>query len=131
MKVETKLKKQYEELDPEVSEYMSGLIDNLLEDYGSIKEGWSLTLDMIADWYGMYADAVKDIRANGITFTSAQGNICANPSFSVMKSASSQIQKLLQQFAATPLMKQRVKYLDQRVPIDDGRSYMENILDND
>ena len=131
MKVETKLKKQYESLDPEVNEYMCGLIDNLVNDYGSVQESWSLNLDMIADWYGMYVNAVKDIKTNGLTFTSAQGNLCKNPSFNVMTTASSQIQGLLRQFAATPVTKQRLKYLDQRAPIDDKKASLEYILDND
>ena len=128
MKLETKLKKQYEAQPQVVREYMSDLIDQLLVEYGAINPSWALSLDMICDWFHIYTDAKNDLIKNGTTFTNSRGDICKNPAFSAMNTASSHMQNLLKSFAASPYQKSKMKSLDK--DIRDESDYMRNILEN-
>ena len=128
MKLETKLKKQYEAQPQVVREYMSDLIDQLLVEYGAINPSWALSLDMICDWYHIYADARDDLKTYGTTFTNSRGDICKNPAFSAMNTASSHMQNLLKSFAASPYQKSKMKSLDK--DIRDESEYMKGILEN-
>ena len=53
MKTETRIKKQYDSEPEEVKEYMHDLIDQLVRDYGVIDPSWTVSLDMICDWYNV------------------------------------------------------------------------------
>lgn len=128
MKTETKLKKQYEDQPENVREYMYDLIDQLVSDYGAVNPSWALSLDMICDWYHIYTDARDDLKNNGITFTSSKGDLCKNPAFSAMNTASSHMQNILKSFAASPYQKSKMRALD-KDPRDET-DYMKNILEN-
>ena len=128
MKTETKLKKQYENQPAEVKEYMCDLIDQLVNDYGEINPSWALSLDMICDWYNVYVQARADIKEKGVSFKSSRGDYRPHPSFSALNTASSQIQKLLSSFAASPYQKSKMKSLDKDIRSDDD--YIAGILEN-
>jgi len=129
MKLETKLKKQYESQPEEVRDYMYALIDQLLVDYGAINPSWALSLDMICDWYHIYVDAKNDLFTNGTTFTNSRGDICKNPAFSAMNTSSSHMQNLLKSFAASPYQKSKMKSLDKDA-IRDESDYIKSIMEN-
>lgn len=129
MKTETKLKKQYDREPQEVREYMSDLIDKLVDDYGVIDPSWTVSLDMICDWYNVYVQAREDIKSTGVSFLSSRGDYRPHPSFSAMNTASSQIQKLLSSFAASPYQKSKMKSLEKHgSDIYDEAEYVKNIL---
>ena len=131
MKTETKLKRQYDAEPEEVKEYMYDLIDRLVEDYGGVDPSWAVSLDMICDWYNVYVKAREDIKETGVSFLSSRGDYRPHPSFSAMNTSSSQIQKLLSSFAASPYQKSKMKSLDrQDSKIYDESEYVNGILDN-
>ena len=128
MKTETKLKNRYATKPDEVREYMNDLIDQLVLDYGSINPSWSLSLDMISDWYDVYVKAKSEIGETGVSFMSSRGDFRTHPAFNAMNTASSQIQHLLKSFAASPYQKSKMKALDKDVR--DESEYMKAILEN-
>ena len=131
MKTETKIKKQYDSEPDEVKEYMYDLVDQLVLDYGSINPSWSLSLDMICDWYNVYVKARDDIKTTGVSFLSSRGDYRPHPSFSAMNTASSQIQKLLSTFAASPYQKSKMKSLESRKnDVYDDSEYVRAIMEN-
>lgn len=131
MKTETRIKKQYDSEPEEVKEYMHDLIDQLVRDYGVIDPSWTVSLDMICDWYNVYVKARNDIKETGVSFLSSRGDYRPHPSFSAMNTASSQIQKLLSTFAASPYQKSKMKSLDrQGGKIFDESEYVQGILSN-
>ena len=131
MKTETRMKKQYDSEPEEVKEYMYDLIDQLVRDYGVIDPSWTVSLDMICDWYNVYVKARNDIKETGVSFLSSRGDYRPHPSFSAMNTAPSQIQKLLSTFAASPYQKSKMKSLDrQGSKIYDESEYVQGILAN-
>ena len=131
MKTETRIKKQYDSEPEEVKEYMHDLIDQLVRDYGVIDPSWTVSLDMICDWYNVYVQARNDIKETGVSFLSSRGDYRPHPSFSAMNTVSSQIQKLLSTFAASPYQKSKMKSLDrQGAKIYDESEYINGILEN-
>ena len=131
MKTETRMKKQYDSEPEEVKEYMYDLIDQLVRDYGVIDPSWTVSLDMICDWYNVYVQARNDIKDTGVSFLSSRGDYRPHPSVSAMNTASSQIQKLLSTFAASPYQKSKMKSLDrQGAKIYDESEYINGILEN-
>ena len=82
-------------------------------------------------WYNVYVKARNDIKETGVSFLSSRGDYRPHPSFSAMNTASSQIQKLLSTFAASPYQKSKMKSLDrQGGKIFDESEYVQNILNN-
>lgn len=131
MKTETKIKKQYDNEPDAVKEYMSDLVDQLVSDYGTIDPSWTVSLDMICDWYNVYVQARDDIKTTGVSFLSSRGDYRPHPSFSAMNTASSQIQKLLSTFAASPYQKSKMKSLESRgSSINDESEYVKAIMEN-
>ena len=131
MKTETRIKKQYDSEPEEVKEYMHDLIDQLVRDYGVIDPSWTVSLDMICDLYNVYVQARNDIKETGVSFLSSRGDYRPHQSFSAMNTASSQIQKLLSTFAASPYQKSKMKSLDrQGAKIFDESEYVQGILEN-
>ena len=128
MKLETKLKNRYADKPEEVKEYMYDLIDQLVLDYGAINPSWSLSLDMICDWYNVYVTAKSEIAQTGVSFMSSRGDFRTHPAFNAMNTSSSQIQHLLKSFAASPYQKSKMKALDKDVR--DDSEYMRKILEN-
>ena len=132
MKTETRLKKQYDEEPEEVREYMHDLIDQLVSEYGVLDPSWSVSLDMICDWYNVHVQARNDIKTTGVSFMSSRGDYRPHPSFSAMNTSSSQIQKLLSSFAASPYQKSKMKSLDrQGAKIYDETNDVKYIMEND
>lgn len=129
MKTETKLKTKYASKPEEVREYMNDLIDQLVLDYGSINPSWSLSLDMISDWYDVYVKAKSEIAETGVSFMSSRGDFRTHPAFNAMNTSSSQIQHLLKSFAASPYQKSKMKALDK--DISDSSEYVKSIMEND
>ena len=131
MKTETKIKKQYDNEPDAVKEYMYDLVDQLVNEYGSIDPSWTVSLDMICDWYNVYVQARDDIKTTGVSFLSSRGDYRPHPSFSAMNTASSQIQKLLSTFAASPYQKSKMKSLESRgSSINDESEYVKAIMEN-
>lgn len=131
MKTETKIKKQYDNEPDAVKEYMYDLVDQLVSDYGMIDPSWTVSLDMICDWYNVYVQARDDIKTTGVSFLSSRGDYRPHPSFSAMNTASSQIQKLLSTFAASPYQKSKMKSLESRgSSINDESEYVKAIMEN-
>lgn len=131
MKTETRIKKQYDDQPEVVKEYMHDLIDQLVRDYGVIDPSWTVSLDMICDWYNVYVQAREDIKKTGVSFLSSRGDYRPHPSFSAMNTASSQIQKLLSTFAASPYQKSKMKSLDrQGSGVFNESEYVNSILQN-
>lgn len=131
MKTETKIKKQYDNEPDAVKEYMYDLVDQLVSDYGTIDPSWTVSLDMICDWYNVYVQARDDIKKVGVSFLSSRGDYRPHPSFSAMNTASSQIQKLLSTFAASPYQKSKMKSLESRgSSINDESEYVKAIMEN-
>jgi len=128
MRLDTKLKKKYEDRPADVQEYMAGLVDQLVFDYGEVNPSWELSLDMICDWYTVYVGARDDIKENGISFTDAAGGLHKNPSLGVMNTATLHIQSILRSFAASPYQKSKMKSLNKDIK-DDSR-YLEGIFNN-
>lgn len=128
MKIETKLKNKYAQQPEEVKDYMNDLIDQLVLDYGSINPSWSLSLDMICDWYNVYVTAKDEMKETGVSFMSSRGDFRTHPAFNAMNTASSQIQHLLKSFAASPYQKSKMKALDK--DIRDESEYIDGIMNN-
>lgn len=118
----TKLKKKYEKNNPQVSDYMTKLIETLAKDYGDdIDASWEASLDLCADWYQIYTDALQDIKANGAVITSPSGVTKTNPAFNVINTATRIINDILRTFAATPLAKSKMKALGKNAsPVSDA-----------
>lgn len=128
MKIETRLKNKYAEEREEVRDYMNDLIDQLVLEYGAVNPSWSLSLDMICDWYNVYVQAKADIAETGVSFLSSRGDYRTHPSFNAMNTSSSQIQHLLKSFAASPYQKSKMKALDKDISNDEA--YVNSILEN-
>ena len=120
MKTETKIKNRYVDEAEEVRDYMNDLIDQLVKDYGEINPSWVISLDMICDWYNVYVMAKNEIKEQGVSFSSSRGDYRPHPSFNAMNTSSTQIQKLLSSFAASPYQKIKMKSLDKDTIRDDS-----------
>lgn len=128
MKIETRLKNKYSEQPEEVKDYMNDLIDQLVLDYGAVNPSWSLSLDMICDWYNVYVTAKAEIAKTGVSFMSSRGDFRTHPAFNAMNTSSSQIQHLLKSFAASPYQKSKMKALNK--DITDDKEYVDAIMNN-
>ena len=118
----TKLKRKYNSKTEQVRDYMTNLIDTLAKDYGDdIDASWEASLDMAADWYQIYVDALEDIKNNGAVVKSPSGVSKTNPAFNVINTATRILNDILRTFAATPLAKSKMKALGKNAsPVSDA-----------
>jgi len=118
----TKLKRKYNSKTEQVRDYMTNLIDTLAKDYGDdIDASWEASLDMAADWYQIYVDALEDIKNNGAVVKSPSGVSKTNPAFNVINTATRILNDILRTFAATPLAKSKLKALGKNAsPVSDA-----------
>lgn len=129
MKVETKLRNRYKDDPQEVQDYMFGLLDKLINDYGFIDQSWTVQLDMIRDWYVMYIDAIANLRKQGVTYMTSDEKVVQNPNFKIMDTCSKNINAILRTFATDPVAKARMNYLKQRACVEqDDEQVLENML---
>lgn len=104
-------KKLYSDYDEQVQEYMNNVIECLKEDYGKIPDSWRISLDLIADNYSVYLDAMKNIKKNGLLRTDKQGRTFKNQCYTIMNSAQMQLKDLLKSFSLTPMSRAKMKSL--------------------
>ena len=112
-------KSRYNFYSPEVAEYMNVLMTSLENEYGVIKDEWLISLDMIAQTYSTYLLGWKSIQQDGMYVKDSKNRLQRNPALTVMNNSQSYLQKLLTQFALTPLAKSKIKKVDSADTTDD------------
>ena len=115
----------YKDYDLRVQEYMNNVIKCLKEDYGRIPESWRVSLDLIADNYALYLDAMDDIKKNGLLRKDAHGRTFKNQCVQIMNSAQTHLCDLLKSFALTPMSKSKMKMLETSSESED--EYLEDL----
>ena len=102
----------YKDYDKRVQEYMNNVIKCLEQDYGRIPESWRVSLDLIADNYSIYLEAMDNIKKNGLLRKDNQGRTFKNQCVMIMNSAQMQLKDLLKSFAMTPISRAKMKKLE-------------------
>jgi len=126
MKLETKLKRKYQDKQLEVKEYMEALIDQLVSEYGDLNPSWELSFDMICDWYEIYVAARNSIKEKGVSWIDVNDNIRKNPDMSTISVATNTIQGILRSFAQNPYQKSKMKALNK--DLSDETDYVKAIF---
>ena len=102
----------YKDYNTRVQEYMNNVIKCLEEDYGKIPESWRISLDLIADNYSLYLQAMDDIKKNGLLRVDNAGRTFKNQCYTIMNSAQMNLRDLLKSFALTPMSKSKMKHFE-------------------
>ena len=119
------VKNIYKNYDSRVQEYMQNVIDCLEQDYGKIPLSWRVSLDLIADNYSVYLNAMDDVRKNGLLRVDKQNRTFKNQCYNIADRAQSQLKDLLKSFALTPMSRSKMRDLDEEdIDADD---YIENL----
>lgn len=106
------IKTIYKDYDKRVQDYMVNVIKCLEQDYGKIPESWRVSLDLIADNYSIYLEAMDNIKQNGLLRKDSQGRTFKNQCVMIMNAAQMQLKDLLKSFALTPMSKSKMKHLE-------------------
>lgn len=101
----------YKDYNTRVQEYMNNVIKCLEEDYGKIPESWRISLDLIADNYSLYLQAMDDIKKNGLLRVDKAGRTFKNQCYTIMNSAQLNLRDLLKSFSLTPVSRAKMKAL--------------------
>ena len=101
----------YKDYNTRVQEYMNNVIKCLEEDYGKIPESWRISLDLIADNYSLYLQAMDDIKKNGLLRVDNAGRTFKNQCYTIMNSAQLNLRDLLKSFSLTPVSRAKMKAL--------------------
>ena len=105
------IKDIYKNYDKRVQEYMQNVIKCLEQDYGKIPESWRVSLDLIADNYSIYLEAMDNIKQNGLLRKDNLGRTSRNQCVMIMNNAQSQLTNLLKSFCLTPMSRAKMKSL--------------------
>jgi P27 family predicted phage terminase small subunit len=101
----------YKDYNTRVQEYMNNVIKCLEQDYGKIPESWRISLDLIADNYSLYLQAMDDIKKNGLLRVDNAGRTFKNQCYTIMNSAQLNLRDLLKSFSLTPVSRAKMKAL--------------------
>lgn len=101
----------YKDYNTRVQEYMNNVIKCLEEDYGKIPESWRISLDLIADNYSLYLQAMDDIKKNGLLRVDNAGRTFKNQCYTIMNSAQLNLRDLLKSFSLTPVSRAKMRAL--------------------
>jgi P27 family predicted phage terminase small subunit len=121
------MKQRYKDYDPEVSDYMNELIDQLVNDFGDVNPSWVTALDVIGDWYGIYLDARKSLNEKGVIVTKSNGDVQKNPAFSVFTMATQQLNNAMKTFGANPMSKAKMKHYEKGTLGVDDLAFIDNL----
>lgn len=87
-------------------------VTELLKGAGVLTRVDQRVLMLYADAFSVYREAMVDIKANGLTYTSDKGNRLANPMTHVLQTARKDMLRYLQELGMTPAARVRVEALD-------------------
>lgn len=108
------IKERFANKDKRTIDYLCNLIDCLKEDYGKVSASWLISIDLIADQLDIYYRAMDDIDEKGLYHEDERGRTARNPQFLVMEHAAHFIVDLIKQFGATPLVKSKMRKLENK-----------------
>lgn len=118
----------YKDYNTRVQEYMNNVIKCLEEDYGKIPESWRISLDLIADNYSLYLQAMDDIKKNGLLRVDNAGRTFKNQCYTIMNSAQLNLRDLLKSFSLTPVSRAKMKALTKNDFYEGSEEdYLENL----
>ena len=113
-------------LSPETQEYIN-TVKEQMETLGVITDTDRCNLDLMATQVELYFRALKDIEEKGLTCMDTKGRLCANPSFSVARSAMTQITALLKELSISTRQR-RMLVKDDMVTEDSPISQLFDIM---
>lgn len=98
-----------DDYNKDVQDYMTTLLKCLKKDYGELRDEWQLSLDLIAQTYETYLMAYHSVKADGVYTKDTKNRVQRNPALTVMNNSQAYLQKLITQFALTPMSKSKMK----------------------
>lgn len=99
---------------------LKGIKKFLIEEYGEVKQEWSLTLTMLADNLELLNKCQESIKEHGIYDPQTQHK---NPLLSTVKDINSTILKITQKLGITPWDVSKIKTVEE----DDSEDFIENL----
>lgn len=93
---------------------MTTLLKCLKKEYGVLRDEWQLSLDLIAQTYETYLMAYLAVKKDGVYTKDIKDRVQRNPALTVMNNSQAYLQKLLTQFALTPMSKSKMKKSDEQ-----------------
>lgn len=101
---------KYEKYTAKTQAWMNNLIKTLKRDVGDeLPESYYVSLDLIADAVELYFNALEEIKANGLIYTTHKGDKLKNPAIPVINSTQLFIHKMLSSFGLTMMSAAKMK----------------------